>query len=157
MYNIQLLTIGTLKQGSLKDMAEALMKRLSPYAKMEIKSLKEEPFHTKNEASRIQSAEAGRIRQNLNRESFKILLTERGEEMDSETFSKKLRVWSENESRPIQIVIGGPLGLDPTLAKDVDYQLALSRMTFPHELAQVMLLEQLYRAITIQKGKTYHY
>jgi 23S rRNA (pseudouridine1915-N3)-methyltransferase len=157
MYQINILVIGSLKSGPLKILVNEYLKRLNQYAKIETIEISEEKFRAKEDMTRVKTKEAKKIRQKLNKEAFKILLTERGKQFTSEEFSRHLNLWSENESRPIQIIIGGPLGLDESLAKDVDFQLALSKMTFPHDLAHVFLLEQLYRAFTIQTGKTYHY
>lgn len=146
-----------MRKGARSELAEVYLKRISPYAKIEIQSLKEEKFRSVSDANRVKRIEAERIQKALIPNAFHLLLTEHGDEYSTTEFANKIAVWSEHETRQLQFVIGGPLGLDAELHKDFNATLALSKMTFPHELAQVLLLEQLYRAFTIQKGKTYHY
>ena len=157
MYRIELVTIGSTKPGPEHELMVRYEKQLKLFAKITKREISPEKFRSKKDAANVKSHEAEKLRATIDNNAFTILLTERGTELTSEALSKKLTVWSENESRPIQFLIGGPLGLDPSLAKDVDLELSLSKLTFPHDLAQAMLLEQLYRAMTIQKGKPYHY
>jgi 23S rRNA (pseudouridine1915-N3)-methyltransferase len=157
MYRIELITIGSTKPSPEKDLMLRYEKQLSAHAKLSRRELTPEKFRSNEDAERVKTAEAEKFRGTIDENAFTVLLTERGNELTSELFSKHLLSWSEQESHPIQFLIGGPLGLDESLAQDVDYELSLSQMTFPHDLSQAMLLEQLYRAITIQKGKPYHY
>lgn len=157
MYRISLITIGTMKPGPQKDLAEGYVKRLKYFAKIDTIQLKEEKFRSASDADRVKKSEADRIGKALDPNAFQILLTEHGDEYTSPEFVRKLETWGEHGARPIQFIIGGPLGLDPALRQKVDATLALSKMTFPHDIAHVLLLEQLYRAFTIQTGKTYHY
>ncbi len=82
-----------------------------------------------------------------------VLLTEQGAPFDSMTFSKKVESWGSD----ITFVVGGALGFNARFLKGFRHTLSLSPMTFPHEMARVVLLEQLYRCFTILKGKMYHY
>src|SRR2546423_999902 len=84
-----------------------------------------------------------------------VLLDPRGEDADSNAFVKRLRGWNDG-GRDVAFVIGGPDGLAPTLSEDADLHLAFGALTWPHQLVRVMLLEQIYRAITIMSGHPYH-
>lgn len=84
-----------------------------------------------------------------------VLLDPRGEALDSGAFVKHLRGWNDG-GRDAAFVIGGPDGLAPTLAEEADLHLAFGALTWPHQLVRVMLLEQIYRAITILSGHPYH-
>jgi 23S rRNA (pseudouridine1915-N3)-methyltransferase len=84
-----------------------------------------------------------------------VLLDPRGEALDSNGFVKRLRGWNDG-GRDVAFVIGGPDGLAPTLSGDADLHLAFGALTWPHQLVRVMLLEQIYRAITIMSGHPYH-
>ena len=84
-----------------------------------------------------------------------VLLDPRGEDADSNAFVKRLRGWNDG-GRDVAFVIGGPDGLAPTLSEDADLHLAFGALTWPHQLVRVMLLEQIYRAITILSGHPYH-
>jgi 23S rRNA (pseudouridine1915-N3)-methyltransferase len=84
-----------------------------------------------------------------------VLLDPRGESVDSNAFAARLRGWNDG-SRDAVFVIGGPDGLAPTLSDQADLHLAFGALTWPHQLVRVMLLEQLYRAVTILAGHPYH-
>jgi len=86
-----------------------------------------------------------------------VALDERGKEFTSHEFAEFLNRLLERGTREIAFVIGGAMGLDETVTQKADTVLALSRWTLTHEMARLVLLEQLYRAFTIIKGKTYHY
>lgn len=128
-----------MKRGPLKDLVDELRKRFGPYAKVKELVVNE---HT---------AEI------LKEQDVTIMLTEEGKTMGSMTFAKTLLTWSEHGQRELTFVIAGPFGFNRDLLKHADHVLSLSPMTFPHEMAYVILLEQLYRAGTILAGKTYHY
>jgi len=84
-----------------------------------------------------------------------VLLDPRGETLDSNGFVKRLRGWNDG-GRDVAFVIGGPDGLAPTLSESADLHLAFGALTWPHQLVRVMLLEQIYRAVTILSGHPYH-
>ncbi|NQV90769.1 23S rRNA (pseudouridine(1915)-N(3))-methyltransferase RlmH [Candidatus Uhrbacteria bacterium] len=139
MFRIKIIQVGKMKNGPLKEQSDELLKRLGSYAKIKsviVKELSEEI---------------------LKQDGFTLLLSEDGKTMDSIEFANALPRWSEQEQKELTFIIAGPFGFDRTLLKHVDFSLSLSPLTFPHELAYVVLLEQLYRAGTILAGKTYHY
>jgi 23S rRNA (pseudouridine1915-N3)-methyltransferase len=84
-----------------------------------------------------------------------VLLDPRGETLDSNAFAKRLRGWNDG-GRDVAFVIGGPDGLAPTLSENAALHLAFGALTWPHQLVRVMLLEQIYRAITMMSGHPYH-
>jgi 23S rRNA (pseudouridine1915-N3)-methyltransferase len=84
-----------------------------------------------------------------------VLLDPRGETLDSNSFVKRLRGWNDG-GRDVAFVIGGPDGLAPTLSEGADLHLAFGALTWPHQLVRIMLLEQIYRSITILSGHPYH-
>lgn len=157
MYKITIIIMGKNKPNSEQQLISRYLKQLTPYAKIEVIELKEEKFRAQADRARVFKIEAKRIKAHLSPDIFSILLNETGQTFDSPTFSKQLEKWSQNQTQHLQFIIGSPLGLDPELKKDVDATFSLSPLTFPHELAQVILLEQIYRAMTILKNKTYHY
>lgn len=93
----------------------------------------------------------------LEEQDVAIILAEEVKTMDSPSFAQSLTKWSDQGQRELTFIIAGPFGFDRALLKHADHVLSLSPMTFPHEMAYVILLEQLYRAGTILTGKTYHY
>ena len=84
-----------------------------------------------------------------------VLLDPRGEALDSNSFVKRLRGWNDG-GRDVAFVIGGPDGLAPTLSDQADLHLAFGALTWPHQLVRIMLLEQIYRSVTILSGHPYH-
>lgn len=157
MYRVRLLMIGNRKIGPHEELVNAYARHLAPYARLDVVELKEAKFRQPEDRSRVMKEEAERFRSAHEDGAFRVLLNERGKTFASEAFAKQIERWGESGARPIEFWLGGPLGTDPLLEKEVEALLSLSPMTFPHDLARVMLFEQLYRAMTIQNGKTYHY
>ncbi len=156
MFNLHLIVLGKYKETHWKNAEEEYLKRLKPYAKIRITEISEEAFHDINERDSIQLREAEKIKKYLTPGSIVIACHERGKEFDSIMFAKLLEEKSQHGDE-ITIIIGGPLGLHPSLLKEVSLQLSLSKLTFPHQLVRIILLEQLYRAGTITTHKQYHY
>lgn len=156
MLNIKIVVVGKFKESYWKDAEAEYLKRLKPYAKIEIVELKEEAFRDNDDRNKVKATEADKIKKHLDTDAFVIAMHEAGKKYDSVSFSKFL---SENSTRgeKLTFVFGGPLGLDQSIHNLAQTQLSLSQLTFPHQMVRVILLEQIYRAITIQKEKTYHY
>lgn len=153
MLNITILAIGKLKEKHYQAAAGEYLKRLDPYAKIKIEELKAEAFGGSDKA-KAKEAEGERLLNYLKKhpDSLWFVLDENGEELTSEDFALKL----DKLNRHIIFIIGGSLGLDKRILTVKD-KLSLSKMTLPHELVRVVLIEQLYRAVTIIKNKEYHY
>ena len=154
MLNITLLTIGKIKDKSLTDLILEYLKRLSPYAKIKIEELKAESFKADNK-NKAKEAEGERILNYLKKypDSQVILLTENGQTFDSVEFSDFIN----HETAHYIFVIAGSLGFSKAVENKIKTSLSLSKMTFTHEMARLILLEQIYRAVTIHKNKEYHY
>lgn len=153
MKKIKILSIGSVKERYYQEAILEYKKRLSRDVKLEFVELPAKSFSESN-ASEVKKQESQRVLKFLekNKNSKIFLLSENGEELDSISFSRK--IFSINEE--IIFVIAGSLGFDFDILKGFD-RISLSRMTFLHEMAKVLLLEQLYRATSIDKGKKYHY
>ena len=154
MLNITLLTIGKIKDKSINDLILEYLKRLKPYAKINIEELKSESFKVDNK-NKAKEVEGERIINYLKKypDSQVILLTENGKTFDSVEFSDFIN----NENTHFIFVIAGSLGFSKAVENKIKTSLSLSKMTFTHEMARLILLEQIYRAITIHKKKEYHY
>lgn len=153
MFNITILAVGKIKEKYFQEAIGEYLKRLKPYAKITIEELKAEPFKNENEKIKSKKIEGERILNFLEKHSDSevFILDERGKKFSSMEFANHLL------SQPIIFVIGGALGIDEGVIKKCKNKISLSNMTFPHEMARLFLIEQLYRAITIVKGKEYHY
>lgn len=154
--NITLLTLGTLKDKSLQELAAEYTKRLSAFSKINIIEIKELSFSEKSSRDQIKKQEAELLLKKIKPGSTIIALHETGKQFDSVNFAQFLEKQTVHGEH-IVFIIGGPLGLHDSILEKVHVQLSLSPMTFTHQMTRVILLEQLYRANTIVKGKTYHY
>lgn len=137
---IRLLAVGKVRKGWLSEGVALYLKRLPGLEVVELRN-----------AGMAREAEA--IRAALRPDERLIALTEEGRAFGSEAFAQRLQ---GSGSERLAFVIGGADGLDPALKAQASWQLSLSPMTFPHELARLLLLEQLYRALSIQQGGPYH-
>ncbi|MFA6513979.1 MAG: 23S rRNA (pseudouridine(1915)-N(3))-methyltransferase RlmH [Patescibacteria group bacterium] len=153
MLDLTILAYGKIKETYWQTASEEYLKRLKPYAKIVIEELKSEPF-SKAGHEIAKQEEAKRLEKYLSRRpgATVFLLAEKGEELDSLVFSKKL----DQIVGPIILIIGGSLGFSQEIFTSYK-KISLSKLTFPHELARVILLEQIYRAVTILNKKEYHY
>lgn len=157
--HIRVIALGKLKESFWREAEEEYLKRLKVFAKIEIVELKEEVFREKDTRDEIRKKEAERIERYIEEGKKKgvvIGLHEGGKEFSSVRFAEFLSK-STSSGAHLMFVIGGPLGFDPEVLQKFDVQLSLSSLTFPHQLARVVLIEQLYRTITIINGKQYHY
>lgn len=156
MYRIRILAVGPLHHGYAKEAAAEYVKRLHPFAKIEVEEVEKRAFRSLSERERTIDVEGAHLVAHLTNDEFVVALDETGKTMDSQKFALLLKREGET-GRIITFLIGGPLGLSAETKKAAHLTLSLSPLTFPHEMARVVLLEQLYRAMTILNGKTYHY
>lgn len=139
----KIIAVGKMKDRALSSHVQTYATRLAPYAKVEIVEIRDG----------TPESEGARILEQLEDEKgYVIVLSEEGTEMTSKEFSAKLA----GIDRKVVLVVGGPYGLAEAVKWRGDLLLALSRMTFTHEMARYLLLEQLYRAVLIGRGKNYH-
>lgn len=158
MQRITVLCVGKLKEKFYADAAAEYIKRLSRYCKIEVVELQETRLPDDPSTAEIQralAAEASAIRARLEGGAVVAMCIE-GKTCSSEELAKKLESFALEGKSRVTFLIGGSFGLDETLKKEANWRLSMSPMTFPHHLARVMLLEQIYRACQIQEGTRYH-
>ncbi len=158
MQRITVLCVGKLKEKFYADAAAEYIKRLSRYCKIEVTELPETRLPEDPSPAEIKkalAAEANAIRQKLEGGAVVAMCIE-GQTCSSEALSKKLAAFALEGKSKVTFLIGGSFGLDETLKKQADWRLSMSPMTFPHHLARVMLLEQIYRSCQIAEGTRYH-
>ena len=151
--------MGKLKEKFYLAAAAEYQKRLSAYCRLTLVELPEEKLPQNPTQGQIDQAlfkEAQAIRAKLPPSASVVALCVEGKERSSEDFAKLLSTWEHSSAKHLVFVIGGSYGLDPALKAEAWVRLSMSPMTFPHHLARVMLLEQLYRAFKIQEGSSYH-
>lgn len=157
--HLEIVTVGKLKERYLKQGVEEYLKRLSPYARVDIVEIPEEKPSgslTAAEIIRIKEREGERILNRLHPGAHVIALAIEGKALSSEEMAEYMdRLATYGQSR-ISFIIGGSVGLSPDVLRNADFLLSVSRMTFPHQLMRLILLEQLYRSFKIMRGETYH-
>ncbi|MBQ8291289.1 MAG: 23S rRNA (pseudouridine(1915)-N(3))-methyltransferase RlmH [Clostridia bacterium] len=144
MQKIYFVVVGKIKESFYREAVAEYVKRLSRFAKVEIKELPE-GANPESEAEDILRALKGYV----------IALVVEGEKLSSEKLAKKLQTLT-NEGKDVTFVIGSSCGLSDRVKTAADYKLSFSDMTFPHQLMRVILAEQVYRAFMINAGSTYH-
>ena len=154
---LRILCMGKTHEQFIKDGIEKFLRYLKPYAEVEFQELREEKILDLKEAPKVRKKEALKIEKALPPAAFTIALDERGREFTSLEFAEFLNDAMESGAREMAFVIGGAMGLDETVTAKARTVIALSRWTFTHEMARLVLLEQLYRSYTIIKGRPYHY
>lgn len=158
MLNIQIICIGKIKETYLKDAISEYSKRLSKYCKLNIIELPDEKIPDKLNSTisnEIKKKECDLILKHIKKDSHTICLDLTGKQFSSEDFSIHLQDLSMKTSS-INFVIGGSLGLTTELLSSSQEKICFSKMTFPHQLIRVFLLEQIFRAFKISNGETYH-
>lgn len=156
---IQIIAVGKLKEKYLKDGINEYLKRLQSYAKVEIIEVadEKEPANARAaDCALIKAREAQRIRQHLKADTYLIVLAIQGQMLSSEQLAAKLEQLALDGQSHITMVIGGSLGLEQSLLDQADLLLSFSKMTFPHQLMRLILVEQIYRSYRINSGHSYH-
>ena len=158
MLAIKIISVGSLKESYLKDAIAEYSKRLSSFCNLEIVELKEYKLSENPSESDIRRAledEAERIAKAIPQKAYKIAMCIEGRQLSSEELAKKLEEIAQT-SAYICLIIGSSHGIDQSLKASCDLKLSVSKLTFPHQLMRVMLLEIIYRALNIIKGTKYH-
>ena len=155
MFHITLLVIGKIKENYFAEAINEYSKRLKPYAKLDVVELKAESF-SEGAKEKAKKMEAERILSFLDKkpDAQVFILDENGKNPTSKEFAQ---IMEKSESGHFIFVVGGALGFASEIIEKPYLKLSLSNMTFPHEVARVVLFEQIYRAMTIIKGKEYHH
>ena len=156
---IKIVTVGKLKEKYLKDGIAEYSKRISRFAKLEMIELADEK--TPDKASEIENqkileTEGARILSKVGERDFVLVLAIEGKTFSSEEFSKQLEEASIKGYSTLTFIIGGSLGLAPSVINRANLSDSFGHLTLPHQLMRLVLVEQIYRAFTIQQGSPYH-
>ena len=156
---ITIITVGKIKERYLKDAIAEYSKRLTKYCKLDIVEVADEK--TPDNASevveeQIRSKEAERILKHVKDDAFVITLEINGKQLTSEELAGKIDTLGIQGHSHITFIIGGSIGLGTEVLKKSNFALSFSKMTFPHQLMRVILLEQVYRSYRIINGEPYH-
>ncbi|HBZ11014.1 MAG TPA: 23S rRNA (pseudouridine(1915)-N(3))-methyltransferase RlmH [Bacillus bacterium] len=157
--NITIVSVGKIKEKHMKQGIDEYLKRLSAYTKINILELPDEKApenlsHT--QMQQIKKKEGDRILDKIHPDAYVIALAIEGKQASSEQFAERLGGLSASGKNSVVFVIGGSLGLSDEVMKRADEALSFSKMTFPHQLMRLILVEQVYRAFRILRGEPYH-
>ena len=152
---IKIIALGKIKEKFLKDGIDEFLKRLTPYAAIEILELS--PVEIKdNQTEKALAEEGEKILANIKPDSYVITMEILGKQLSSEDFASKTNEITISGISELVFVIGSSCGLAPTVSQRANFKLSISKMTFLHQFARLLLVEQIYRAFKILKNETYH-
>jgi 23S rRNA (pseudouridine1915-N3)-methyltransferase len=154
MPKIQLITIGKCKHNAYRMLEEEYSQRLKHYTSFEIIYLndsKQKSIALKNEE------ESKNILSKIHPAAFVVLLDERGAPHTTQQMAQLIQKWDNNAIKQVVFIVGGAFGVNDSIKNKADLSLSLSSFTLPHEMARVVLVEQIYRAYTVLRGEKYHH
>ena len=156
---ITILCVGKIKERFFRDGIEEYKKRLSKYCKLEIMEVADEKTPdraSEAEEQKIKEKEAERLEKYIKKDAYVVVLAIDGKMLDSVELSEKINQLGINGTSHIIFIIGGSLGLDDKIIRQADYKLSFSKMTFPHQMMRMILMEQIYRSYRILNHEPYH-
>lgn len=159
MIKVNIIAVGKLKEKYLKDACNEYIKRLGAYSKVNIIEINEERCSdnpSNNEIEQVKQKEGERIIAKIPKGSYVIPMCIEGQQMSSEEFSKRLENISVNGFGEVTFIIGGSFGLSDDVKAQGKLKLSFGKLTLPHQLMRVILLEQIYRAFSITNNSKYH-
>jgi len=159
MIKIKIIALGKLKESYLRQASEEYLKRLSAFARVEITELEPVRLSDNPQSSEIEKAldsEATQILKKLDPNDYVVAMCIEGAQMSSEELSEKMSSLINQGSGCFAFIIGSSFGLGKEIKKRANFKFSFSKMTFPHQLFRIMLLEQIYRAFKIKQGSNYH-
>lgn len=157
--NITVISVGKIKEKFFVNGINEYSKRLSRYCKLNFVVVNDEKAPenlSQAEMNLVKEREGERILNKINDSTYVIALAIEGKQLSSEELSTKIDKLALTGNSDITFIIGGSLGLSQEVLKRSNYKLSFSKMTFPHQLMKLILLEQIYRAFRISKGEPYH-
>ncbi len=154
--NIKIIALGKIKERFLKDGIDEFLKRLTPYASVEIIELPAIEIKDENLTARVLEQEGEKILSHIKPQSYVITMEIKGKMFSSEEFAQKIEDLTNDGTSEIIFVIGSSCGISPIVSTRANLKMSMSKMTFLHQFARLILIEQIYRAFKIIKGETYH-
>ncbi|HEX5034209.1 MAG TPA: 23S rRNA (pseudouridine(1915)-N(3))-methyltransferase RlmH, partial [bacterium] len=146
-----------IKREAFQQLAQEYERRIRRFQPFEVIEIPDEKVGAKAEIPKVLRREAERVEKQLKKDVHLVVLDEHGEQWSSTDLAWELGQWFHNSPSEIIFLIGGAFGLDEELKKRAEVRWSLSKLTLPHQLARVLTLEQLYRALTILKNVPYHH
>lgn len=151
MMQIRIIAVGKVRENYIRDGIAEYLKRMQSYAKMEIVEVEDAP----DDDPKAVIKEGERILRRFHDDEVVVCMDRLGRQLSSEDLAEQVKLW-EMQGKRICFVIGGSNGLAPEISKRAQLSLSFSKLTFPHQLFRLMLVEQIYRAFKIGRGEKYH-
>ena len=153
---IKIIALGKIKEKYLKEGIDEFLKRLTPYTSLEIIEIPPIEIKDENLTAKILEQEGEKIFSHIKPQSFVITMEIKGKMFSSEEFAQKIEELTNEGISEIIFVIGSSCGISPIVSERANLKMSMSKMTFLHQFARLILVEQIYRAFKIIKGETYH-
>ena len=153
---IRIIALGKIKESFLKEGVNEFLKRLTPYCPVEVIELNPIEIKDENLTSKVLDEEGVNILSHIKPDSYVITLEILGKQLSSEDFAEKINEINMSGVNDLVFVIGSSCGLSDNVKNRANFKLSFSKMTFLHQFARLLLVEQIYRAFKILKGETYH-
>ena len=153
---IKIIALGKIKEKFLNNGIDEFLKRLTPYAAIEIIEIPAIEIKDENLTSKVLEQEGEKILSHIKPQSYVITLEIKGKMFSSEEFAQKINELTNDGVSEIVFVIGSSCGISPIVSNRANLKMSMSKMTFLHQFARLILVEQIYRAFKIIKGETYH-
>lgn len=153
---IKIIALGKIKEKFLKEGIDEFLKRLNPYTTIEIIELTPVEIKDENLTSKALEQEGEKILANIKPNSYVITMEILGKQLSSEDFAQKINKITFSGISELVFIIGSSCGIAPSVSQRADFKLSISKMTFLHQFARLLLVEQIYRAFKILKNETYH-
>lgn len=154
--NIKIIALGKIKEKFLKDGIDEFLKRLTPYASVEIIELPAIEIKDENLTHKVLEQEGEKILSHIKPQSYVITMEIKGKMFSSEEFAQKINELTNDGVGEIIFIIGSSCGIAQTVSSRANLKMSMSKMTFLHQFARLLLVEQIYRAFKIIKCETYH-
>lgn len=155
----RIISVGKIKESYYLEGVKEYLKRLGPYISIELADGLEEkvsPKLSEKEIEVILKKEAEKIKKLISADEIIILLDVQGKQIASEELAQNIETWNASGKKRVNFIVGGANGLAKELKKEADGKISISKMTFPHQMAVLILVEQIYRGFRIIKGEPYH-
>ena len=153
---IKIIALGKIKEKFLKDGIDEFLKRLTPYATVSILELQPIEIKDENLIEKILEEEGEKILSNIKPLDYVITMEILGKQLSSEDFAQKITELTNDGVQEIVFVIGSSCGIGKNVSNRANFKMSMSKMTFLHQFARLILVEQIYRSFKIIKGETYH-
>lgn len=153
---INIICVGKIREKFINDGIEEFQKRLTPYVSLEVTEISAYQIKQQADELKARQVEAEKILDLIGKDDYSIALVIKGDAISSEGLAQKIEELSKSGINKVNFIIGGSTGLDEKVTEKAEYKLSFSKMTFPHQLMRLILMEQLYRAFKIINHEPYH-